>query len=174
MERQGINLTAYRLNFWKAQGIKNISYLSGVILFSGMLAGFLYFYALQKINQNRPLVAENKQLRHQLNGLSQQIDLLKHDRQTKNVPTIASSAIAEFTQLITRLPLNQGGVEFIRIYNDQKPSLKIAGILKRQSDFKRLEDYLHTFENMVVSIEHFQINDKNKVEFGLSVQWEKK
>lgn len=172
MEWHGINLNDHQQRHWVETTFKNsLIVMISIAILSG-LSGFIYHQS-QVAKQHW---SQQQQYYHtqqdKLNNLEQKIGQLKQSQTTNNRDyVIEKEKVSQFIQLLTRLSL-KGGLEIAQLKYDEKLTVHLSGQVV-QTVFEGLEVQLKDLK-LPYNIEQLQTDKNGKLDFHLSIEWEKK
>lgn len=169
MEWQGIDLSGNRKIKWAFTHYKSIKNMAYTFLLMSVSIFCLLFYSVQKKNEIEVLTQQLEKLQTDTFDFENKISLLQNGNNI-TLPFAENNKIAQLFTIIQHIPLKNGGIDLIQLYQEQDLHLRISGNLKIEDDFKKLEQYLYQQEFIETKTEQVSVNHKNEISFIFSIK----
>lgn len=169
MEWQGIDLSGNRKSKWvftHYKSIKNIAYTFSLI---SLISLCLLFYSVQKKNEIESLTQQLEKLQADTVDFENKISHLKNNNNII-LPFAEKQKVEQLFTIIQHIPLKNGGIDVIQLYQEKDLYLRISGNLSIEEEFKNLEKYLYQQEFIETKTEQVSVNHKNEISFIFTIK----
>ncbi|WHP46950.1 hypothetical protein QMO40_10030 [Mannheimia bovis] len=169
MEWQGIDLSDNRKSKWVFTHYKSIKNIACIFLLMSLISFYLLFYSVQKNNEIKSLTQQLKKLQTDTFDFENKILLLQNGNNI-TLPFAENKKTEQLFTIIKNMPLKNGGIDTIQLYQEKDLYLRIGGNLSIEEDFKKLEQYLYQKEFIETKTEQVSVNHKNEISFTFSIK----
>lgn len=169
MEWQGIDLSDNRKSKWVFTHYKSIKNIAYTFLLMSLISFYLLFYIIHKNNEIKSLTQQLEKLQTDTFDFENKISLLQNGNNI-TLPFAENRKTEQLFTIIKNIPLKNGGIDTIQLYQEKELYLRIAGNLSIEEDFKKLEQYLYQKEFIETKTEQVSVNHKNEISFTFSIQ----
>ncbi len=167
MEWQGINLTNYHQTNWSKKGVSLILQYICLIIITLVTAIIIQFYTNNINNIKKNYDVQNNKIHQNINNKKNRLDIFILKQKIKQ-HIISSGNIKNILSELRNLPSN-GSIIEVNINHKNRDYFELWGKVKNQEEFDRLSDYLHHLKPYKTSIDMFQTNTNNELEFMIKV-----
>lgn len=169
MEWQGIDLSGNRKSKWVFTHYKSIKNIAYTFLLMGVISICLLFYSAQKKNEVEALTQQLEKLQTENFNFENKISLLQNGNNI-TLPFAEKKKIEPLFTMIQNIPLKNGGINTLQLYQEKDLHLRISGNLSIEEDFKKLEQYLYQQAFIETKTEQVSVNHKNEISFTFSIK----
>ncbi|AWW34328.1 hypothetical protein CT138_05460 [Mannheimia varigena] len=169
MEWQGIDLSDNRKSKWVFTHYKSIKNIACIFLLMSLISFYLLFYIIHKNNEIKSLTQQLEKLQTDTFYFENQISLLQNGNNI-TLPFAENKKTEQLFTIIKNMPLKNGGIDTIQLYQEKDLYLRIGGNLSIEEDFKNLEQYLYQKEFIETKTEQVSVNHKNEISFTFSIK----
>ncbi|MEG9481622.1 hypothetical protein V6W59_04960 [Mannheimia sp. HC-2023] len=169
MEWQGIDLSDNRKSKWVFTHYKSIKNIAYTFLLMSLISFYLLFYIIHKNNEIKSLTQQLEKLQTDTFYFENKISLLQN-RNNITLPFAENKKTEQLFTIIKNMPLKNGGIDTIQLYQEKDLYLRIGGNLSIEEDFKKLEQYLYQKEFIETKTEQVSVNHKNEISFTFSIK----
>ncbi|MEG9498449.1 hypothetical protein [Mannheimia indoligenes] len=169
MEWQGIDLSDNRKSKWIFTHYKSIKNIAYTFLLMSLISVYLLFYSVQKKNEINSLTQQLEKLQTDIFDFENKISLLQNGNNI-TLPFTENKKTELLFTIIKNIPLKNGGIDTIQLYQEKELNLIISGNLSIEDDFKKLEQYLYEKEFIETKTEQVSVNHKNEISFTFSIK----
>lgn len=169
MEWQGIDLSDNRKSKWVFTHYKSIKNIAYTFLLMSLISFYLLFYIIHKNNEIKSLTQQLEKLQTDTFDFENKILLLQNGNNI-TLPFAENKKTEQLFTIIKNMPLKNGGIDTIQLYQEKDLYLRIGGNLSIEEDFKKLEQYLYQKEFIETKTEQVSVNHKNEISFTFSIK----
>ncbi|MEG9475016.1 hypothetical protein [Mannheimia indoligenes] len=169
MEWQGIDLSDNIKSKWVFTHYKSIKNIACIFLLMSLISFYLLFYSVQKNNEIKSLTQQLEKLQTDTFDFENKILLLQNGNNI-TLPFAENKKTEQLFTMIKNIPLKNGGIDTIQLYQEKELYLRIGGNLSIEEDFKKLEQYLYQKEFIETKTEQVSVNYKNEISFTFSIK----
>lgn len=169
MEWQGIDLSDNRKSKWVFTHYKSIKNIAYTFLLMSLISFYLLFYIIHKNNEIKSLTQQLEKLQTDTFDFENKISLLQNGNNI-TLPFAENKKTEQLFTIIKNMPLKNGGIDTIQLYQEKDLYLRIGGNLSIEEDFKKLEQYLYQKEFIETKTEQVSVNHKNEISFTFSIK----
>ncbi|MEG9533302.1 hypothetical protein [Mannheimia indoligenes] len=169
MEWQGIDLSNNRKSKWVFTHYKSIKNIAYTFLLMSLISFYLLFYIIHKNNEIKSLTQQLEKLQTDTFDFENKISLLQNGNNI-TLPFAENRKTEQLFTIIKNIPLKNGGIDTIQLYQEKELYLRIGGNLSIEEDFNKLEQYLYQKEFIETKTEQVSVNHKNEISFTFSIK----
>ncbi|MEG9487280.1 hypothetical protein [Mannheimia indoligenes] len=169
MEWQGIDLSDNRKSKWVFTHYKSIKNIAYTFLLMSLISFYLLFYIIHKNNEIKSLTQQLEKLQTDTFDFENKISLIQNGNNI-TLPFAENKKTEQLFTIIKNMPLKNGGIDTIQLYQEKELYLRIGGNLSIEEDFNKLEQYLYQKEFIETKTEQVSVNHKNEISFTFSIK----